>query len=317
MERQSTVTGPQGTLPGTHRFRHLAMGTTFEIFAAIADGRYAEHAAYAAFEELDRIERQLSRYIENSDISRISSLPADQALRVGLDTFQCLELSCDLWVETHGAFDVTVGSLLDCFREHSSPSSETLRSIGERMGMNLVELDPSEHSVRLRRSPIRIDLGGIGKGYAVDRMAAMLCEWSIETALVHAGHSSVVALAPPRRTKGWPIVLKSERGAGGTLVRFDLQNSSVSGSGLRKGKHIVDPRTGRYVEERQAAWCRGPNAAVTDALSTAFMVMSPEEIEKYCVRHPDIAAITVVTQAKDGTQTEQVLRFGDWEGATS
>jgi thiamine biosynthesis lipoprotein len=293
------------------------MGTTFEIFAAIADGQYAEQAAHAAFEELDRIERQLSRYIENSDISRISSLPADQPLRVGPDTLQCLELSSTLFAETHGAFDVTVGSLLDCFREHSSPSPKTLRSIRQRMGMNLVELDPSKHSVRPLRSPIRIDLGGIGKGYAVDRMAAMLCEWSIQTALVHAGHSSVVAIAPPLGTKGWPIVLHYGRGVWEAVARFNLQSSSVSGSGLRKGKHIVDPRTGRYVEERQAAWCRGPNAAVTDALSTAFMVMSPEEIEEYCACHPDTAAIIVVGRGEADTQEEQVLRFGDWEGVTS
>ena len=302
---------------GTHRFAHQAMATTFEVFIAHLDGVYAEQAAWAAFEELDRIEKQLSRYIENSDVSRINNLPANKTLRISRDTFKCLQISARMHRETNGAFDVTVGFLVDLYREKHTPSEEEMKLVRRRTGMHLIELDEMHRTVCLRASPVRIDLGAIGKGCAVDRMAAMLRDWSIDSALIHGGHSSVLALSPCPGTSGWSVVLKLGGVNGKMLACVSLAEQSISGSSLRKGRHIIDPRTGRYAEKTAAAWCRGPNATVTDALSTAFMVMSPEEIEGYCARHPDTAAIIVVERDKGETWGEQVLRFGDWEGVTS
>jgi thiamine biosynthesis lipoprotein len=110
------------------RFSHEAMATTFEIIIVHEDERYAQQAAAAAFDEVDRLEGELSRFIENSDISRINNLPANQPLRLGLDAFECLQLSRRIYAETNGAFDITIGPLLSCWRNEDgtprTPSAE-------------------------------------------------------------------------------------------------------------------------------------------------------------------------------------------------
>jgi len=313
METNHILTRLPNSPPGTHRFAHQAMGTIFEILIAHSDGAYAEQAAWAAFGELDRIEQQLSRYIENSDVSRINNLAANQPLRIGFDTYKCLRLSARIYAETNGAFDITIGSLLDCYRSGLAPSKHKLQLARQRTGMRLIELNETRHTVRLHTSQVQIDLGGIGKGYAVDRMAALLCDWSIDAALIHGGRSSVVALGAVPRTRGWVITLTNPSNRKETLARLDLRNRAISGSGLRKGRHIIDPRTAKPVEGKRAAWCCAPTAAITDALSTAFMVMSPAEVERYCARHPDTLAMIVVEAEEGEKQAVRVLRFGNWE----
>jgi thiamine biosynthesis lipoprotein len=151
----------------------------------------------------------------------------------------------------------------------------------------------------------------MGKGYAVDQMAKLLREWSIDVALVHGGYSSVLALDAPPDMKGWPVTLSHPGKQKTTLAKLYFHGRALSGSGLQKGQHIIDPRTGRPVKAKRAAWSSAPDAATGDALSTAFMVMDPDEIEEYCRRHPDVAAM-IILQAEDGRK-EEVLCFGSWE----
>lgn len=302
----------------THRFAHEAMGTTFEICITDSDAGYAEQATWAAFDELDRLEQELSRYVENSDVSRIGNLAANRPLQVGLAAFECLQLCIRIGVETNGAFDVTIGSLLDCWLGKNevtrSPSKEDLNLARQRTGLHLIKLDEAEHTVRLPAGPVLIDLGGIGKGYAVDRMAALLRDWSIDAALIHGGCSSVLALSGPRGTKGWPVTLSYPSNRRRTVARFHLRNQAISGSGLQKGQHIIDPRTAQPVKGKRAAWCWAPTAAVADALSTAFMVMTPDEVRQYCLSHPDTLAMIVTEVGKTYTQEGGILRYGPWNG---
>jgi thiamine biosynthesis lipoprotein len=324
------------------------MATTFEIVSVHPDVRYAEQAAWAAFELLDRLEQELSRYVENSDISRINSLAADQPVLVGLACLECLEISARIHAETDGAFDVTAGRLVDFWRDrdsiaqssdenrfgvpplggflksptkvgttnhafHSSLGGKTrndgsleedLRHARRQTGMHLIELDKTSHTVRLRTCGVRIDLGGIGKGYAVDRMARLLLDWGIEDALIHGGRSTALAFGKPARQEGWPVSLMHPD-SGETVSRpINLCDRAISGSGLQKGLHIVDPRTGRLAVNRRAAWSSAPTATLADALSTAFMVMTPEEIERYCANHPDVTA--VVTRDAGGREANEV-----------
>jgi len=304
------------SIPGMKRFSHEAMATTFEIIIVHEDDRYARQAATAAFDEVDRLEGELSRFIENSDISRINSLPANQPLLLGMDAFECLQLSARIYVETNGAFDITIGSLLNCWRENESPrtpSAEQLNLALQFTGTELLQLDEVEHTVQLLASPVQIDLGGIGKGYAVDRIAELLKEWSIDAALISGGYSSVLALDAPSGTKGWPLTLSNPADRKQVLVRTSLQGRALSGSGLQKGQHIIDPRTGQPVEGKLAAWSSAPNAATADALSTAFIIMSPDEIRQYCLLHPNILAMVILQERDKGTQKSKVMRFGPWK----
>ena len=298
------------------RFSHEAMATIFEIIVIHEDEHYARQAATAAFEEVDRLEGELSRFIENSDISRINNLPANQPLLLGLDAFECLKVSVQMYTETNGAFDITIGTLFKCWRDEDgnprTPTGEALDRARLHTGSNLIQLDEQEHTIRLAASPVLIDLGGIGKGYAVDRVAELLREWSIETALISGGYSSVLALEAPPGTNGWPLTLSDPADRTRILARPRLRAGALGGSGVQKGGHIISPRTGRPIEGKRAAWSAAPDAATTDALSTAFMIMDTGEIRQYCSHHPDRRAMVMLLEQDETTRKDKVLCFGPW-----
>ena len=156
---------------------------------------------------------------------------------------------------------------------------------------------------------MRVDLGGVGKGYGVDQMARLLHEWDIDRALIHGGFSSVLALEAPDGMDGWPVTLSDPSDRSRTLARLQLTRVAVSGSGVEKGRHIIDPRLARPVEGKSAAWSITPDAATGDALSTAFMVMTPEEVIGYCTNHPGVRGLLIVPGAGG---LEQVISAGAW-----
>jgi len=305
------------SIAGMKRFSHEAMATTFEILVVHEDEVYARHAAAAAFDEVDKLEAELSRFIENSDISRINRLAAGQPLRIGLDAFECLKTSQKICDQTGGAFDVTFGTAKIENRKSKIENS------ADGSCARLIKLNEADYTVELQTSPVKIDLGGIGKGYAVDRMAELLREWGVETALISGGYSSVLALDAPAGTKGWPVTLSDPprrfasqtRSSGGKqiLAHRYLQGRALSGSGLQKGRHIIDPRTARPVKGKRAAWASAPDAATADALSTAFMVMTPDEVEKYCLLHPEVLAMLILEDVSKDPSKDKILRFGPWK----
>ena len=305
------------SIAGVRRFSHEAMATTFEVVILHKDGHYAQQAAQAAFDRLDQIEQELSRYIENSDISRINNLAAGQYLRIGLETFECLRLSRRIHSETNGAFDITVGSLMSCWLNPDKtlrvPSKEELNLARRRTGMGLLKLDESQFSVKLLKEHVQVDLGGIGKGYAIDKMVELLREWSIDVALIHGGYSTVLGIGAPKEKQSWPVTLSNPRNLKQTLAMLCLQNRALSGSGLQKGRHIIDPRRQEPVEGRCAAWACACDAATADALSTAFMVMSPDEVKRYCSRHPDVLAMVILEEKRRKTKKEKIFHFGPWK----
>jgi uncharacterized protein (TIGR03663 family) len=252
-----------------HKFSHQAMNTNFEVFVQHQDAAYAAGAARAAFDMLDRLEARLSRFIENSDISRINAMTEGQSVVVDHDTMQCLLAAQRAFELTDGTFDITIGRL-------TSQSPE--RPENELQETGSLELNAETQEVTILNPPIRLDLGGIGKGYAVDQMADVLMEWSINKALIHGGASSVLAMEPPEGKAGWPVTL-SDPQTGKTRVRLELANEVLGSSGLAKGCHIIDPSTGKPVQDRLAAWIRLPRqAALADALSTAVMIMPLKEL---------------------------------------
>ena len=298
--------------PGTLRFTHKAMATIFEVFIIHEDPAYAEQAAWEAFKEIDQLEEDLSKFIENSDISRINSLELNQSVRVGLPAFECLLQCSALYQRTFGAFDVTIGPLMNCWlntdKTPRNPSKEEIDLACSSVGMRHVELDPENYTVKILSDSIRIDLGGFGKGYALDQIAELFIEWDIEQALIHGGQSSVIALGPPEGKPGWPVTT-SHPGKHNQLIAYIyLQNKAFSGSGLRKGQHIINPRNGYPVEEHLAAWAFSPTAAESDALSTAFMVMSLEEIHHYCDLNPETQALIIRSQE----HKNDIIQCGNW-----
>jgi thiamine biosynthesis lipoprotein len=287
------------------RYSHEAMHTVFEVYAAHPDERYAAQAAQAAFDLTDRLERELSRFVANSDITRINRLAAGESTRVTATTLECLLIARHVFQLTGGAFDVSIGT-----------------------GLPSLELDEEDFVVRATQQGVRIDLGGIGKGYAVDLMAEVLEEWGLRRALVHGGFSSVLALEAPDGREGWPLTLSDPGAPSRVLARLSVRQTALGASGLRKGDHIVEPRTGGPVRGRRAVWVAAPRpetapgwmsdgqgprlaaTAVTDALTTAFMLLGIEEIAALCERSRGLEA-WVLPERDDGRTGEaELLHFG-------
>jgi FAD:protein FMN transferase len=279
--------------PGLRRFSHEAMNTVFEVHVAGAEARYAAEAAHAAFALVDRLEGELSRFRHNSDITRINHLAAGEATRVSEATLECLVIAQHLYALTEGTFDIAIGT-----------------------GLPSLAIDVEASEVRATADGVRVDLGGIGKGYAVDLVAELLEEWGLERAFVHGGFSSAIALEPPAGSDGWPLTLSDPRDPARIFTRLSLRQVALSASGVRKGDHIQDPRAGAPVRGRLAAWAvvprpgqagPGPGStrdfaavsatglrlapgAVADALTTAFMMLPVEAVAGLCEATPGLEA---------------------------
>jgi len=284
-----------------HRFAREAMATVFEIFIADKAEAYAGQAARAAFDEIDRLERLFSRFDPSSETSRIGRIAPGGALRVGLETAEVLGLSSFVQSETGGAFDVNYLGPGEAAggrrRSRPRPLAELLRVAADGRGFEVTRVRPKG---RAAASAVALDLGAVGKGYALDAALCVLRDWDVGNALLHAGTSTALAAGPgPAKSgRGWPVGAGSIAGATSGPGRILLKNRAMSGSGIEvKGAHIIDPRTGRPAAGHAAAWASHPSAAASDALSTAFMVMSTEEVAGFCGRHPGVWAL-VKTGAK-------------------
>jgi len=246
-----------------HLFQHEAMATTFELRIAGHPAAYAGQAAAACFALADRLEDVLSRYRETSDIACINRLAPGEVFRITADTAACLALALEMTALTGGAFDPTLG-----------------------LATGRLLLDPEGLAVQVLDGPVSLDLGAIGKGFALDRMAALLGEWDVSRALLVAGGSSLLALDGPNDDTTWEV------GVGEPSRPFSLRHRAVGASGTTvKGAHILDPLTRSPARGVARAWAFDASAAAADALSTAWMVLSPAEIAEVCRLRPQSAAI--------------------------
>jgi thiamine biosynthesis lipoprotein len=279
-----------GSGSAVHRFVHHAMACEWGIHIADQDEKYAAQAARAALAEVDRLEQELSRFVPSSDIARINALRPGKALRIGMDAFECLSLAAQIHVQTSGAFDVTIGALVP--GHEARDSSLITHHSAPPVGMHLLALDRGTHTVAVQSAGLVVDLGAIGKGYAVDRAAEVLRQWNISAALIHSGQSTLFALGAPAGEDAWPVAIRDPGDHAAALGSVRLRDAAVSGSGiLLHGRHIIDPRTRSPADRKLGAWAIAPSAALSDAISTAFIVLSPEEIDGYCRTQPDVSAM--------------------------
>ena len=268
-----------------HTFTHQAMATSFKLSLSDCPEDIAASAASAIFADIDELEAEISRYQPGSDLTAIKSLTAGQSLQIGLATYDCLSLAQDVATATDNAFDCAVANLWEAWRTPSGslaePEETVLADARARSGSQRFTLDPNGMTITVHCDHLGLDLGGIGKGYALDQAAEILLEdFGITRALLNAGESTVLALQPPEGAASWVI------GAGAPGQSQPLVDGALSGSGFSvQGSHIIDPRTGRPVPlrpDREHVWAIAPTAALADALSTAFMVMEPDETAAFC-----------------------------------
>ena len=242
-----------------HQFNHAAMATHFQVRISCDERTYAAQAAQAAFDLVDSLEARLSRFRSNSDITRIADLAPAEKMRLSEPAFACLQIAERMERATRGAFCATPAALKS------------------QLSLPQWSLLPDEQSILCLSGQLQFDLGAIGKGFALDRMAELLRQWDCPAFLLIAGGSSILAGDQPADAPGWSCGL----GEGDSSLRFFLTSASLSGSGLAvKGAHILDPRTGHPAVRQNRAWVLADTAAESDALSTACMVLSERELEE-------------------------------------
>jgi len=287
------------------RFAHFAMGTTFEVVTSGEEKTYASQASQEVFNKIDRIESLFSCFNPCSDIGQINRLKPGQSLRVGVETYECLKTASQIHSLTSGAFDVNIGSLAKPGKianpklEKMNPGRRQLQLDSSKSTGGFIVRIPEEQQSEYDVYGINLDLGGIGKGYALDKSINILSDWSINNALIHGGTSTALAVGTAldgnSNKKGWPVGISGDWECHRVPKKFYLRNRALSSSGTEvKGEHIINPKTGAAAKENLAAWVSHPSATVADALSTAFMVMSTEEIKAFCDNNPEIWALIII-----------------------
>ena len=312
-----------------------AMACEFEICLPISQAGEATAAALRALDLVQSLERQLSYFKPESEISQINRTAAEREVEVEPRLFALLQLAMQIWRDSGGAYDLTATPLWEAWgfarRAGAVPSPEQLTAAREQVGSEWVELDERKSTIRFHRPSVRLNLGSIGKGYAVDRAVELLLAEGVTDFLVHGGYSSVAArgsvgpscregptppqsekatslndaaLTGPFRQKGpteaWSIGVKDPLREDVRLGQIELRDRAAGTSGAqhqsfrhrgRRYGHILDPRNGQPAEGVLSVSVVAPTAAEADALSTAFYVLGPQWAQDYCRRHSGIAMV--------------------------
>jgi thiamine biosynthesis lipoprotein len=263
-----------------------AMGSSFSLVLHGSDRAALEMAASSAFAEVHRLDRMLSNYIPESEWSAMNREAARRPVVLSPELFALLSSCLDYSRMTDGAFDITVGPLLKVWGfykgEGSMPKPERVTEALAQVGYQHVRLDAAARTVHFTRAGMDLDPGGIGKGYAVDRIVGVLQRSGVRTALVSASGSSIYGLGtPPDESRGWPIVIRAPRDPEGTAATVYLRDMSLATSGSyekffwaagRTYSHIFDPRTGYPAQGTAAVSVIAPRAIDSEAWTKPFFI---------------------------------------------
>lgn len=298
------------TSGATVRLATAAMATNFAVILNEAhrdDPRQPLRWASEALDVVHRLEEQISVYRPHTELSQLNRQAASHPMPVERRLFELLCLARDISRETAGCFDPTSGQLIalwrQCRKEARLPTDTEIAERLALVGMQHVAFgadDPS--SITYDRPGVELNLGSIGKGYALDRAAEILNEHDLTEWLIQGGHSSVIARGGHNELPGWPVGLRNPllpQRRFGTILLCD-QALATSGTAVQhfrfEGKrygHIIDPRTGWPVDNMLSVTVLAPTAAEADALSTAFFVGGVELAERYCSNHRSVSALLI------------------------
>jgi FAD:protein FMN transferase len=278
------------------------MGTEISVYLWHDDAAEGQAAVEAVFAEAQRIDNMMSTYKEDSVLSGINRDAANGPVAAGDELYRLILRSLDISVLTLGAFDVTydsVGQHYD-FRERRRPNAATIEDELQSIDYRLILTHPDTQSIEFAREGVRINLGGIAKGYTVEQGVDILRRRGIRNAIVTAGGDS--RLLGDRRGKPWMVGVRDPRKDGEIAVRIPLENDAISTSGDYERffdedgiryHHIIRPDTGLPADGVHSATIVGPDAVITDALSTSVFVMGVDQGLRLIGTLPDYEGIVI------------------------
>lgn len=292
----------QGAPLQRYEYEQLQMGTRFRLVIYAPNEDQAAMASRAAFERIEELEQILSDYREDSELVLMERAAADSGQVVSRELFEVLSAALKFARLTDGAFDITVRPLVELWKragqESRLPATAEISEARLHTGFDKVLLNPRLRSVRFREAGIRLDLGGIAKGYSADEAMRILKNHGIVSALVDAGGDLRLGEAPPGKV-GWTVRTDPQTGE---VMTFEFSNGAVATSSDtykhydidgERYSHIVDPRTGLGVVHRGTVMVVAAEAMTADALATALSVLSPQEGFRLIAQFPGTGARVV------------------------
>ena len=287
----------------TLRMATRAMACEFGLILNPGD-RDVVMPATDALERVHPLEQQMTVYRPDSELTQLNREAAAQPVVVEPELYGLLKRSDEIAKRTAGAFDITAAPFIALWRrvrqEDRLPTDEEIAETGKLVGHHHLTFDDAARSIQLSQPGVELNLGGIGKGYALDVIAVELAKQGVEAFLLHGGQGTILASGEHNGLAGWPVGLRNPLFTQQQLATILLHDRALSTSGSNvqfhrfQGKrygHILDPRTGWPVDELLSVTVLAPTAEEADALSTAFFVMGVEKTVEFCDNHPEVSAI--------------------------
>jgi thiamine biosynthesis lipoprotein len=313
-----------GVQAARHTFTETHMGSEFKIVLYTNDAAIASTASRAAFARIASLDAALSDYQPESELMRLCDDAGGPPVAVSADLFDVLERAQVMSRRSGGGFDVTVGPVVRLWRrarrDRKMPAPELLAKARGLVGWQNVRLDPRARTVQLARPGMKLDVGGIAKGYACGAAIAVLAEQGVASGLV-AGAGDIVVSGPPPGAAGWSIGIGPLEAPSAPPQRFlRLRDAAVSTSGDaeryveidgKRFSHIVDPRTGLGVVDRSSVTVVARDGATADSLDTAVYVLGPERGLALVEATPGAAAL-IVRSVAGKTETYMSRRMGEF-----
>ncbi len=262
------------------RYREEAMATHFEILIAHEDQDFAKSLAALCFRELDRLEELLSRFREGSDIDRINHLKQGETILISEACYECLRQAFEIHIITEGLFDIASGGFMNLIRDpEGNPiqaSEEEWTQVQQARQTGSLKLHNNRAAITCEAEGLNLDLGGIGKGYVLDCLSALLIEMGANDFLLSAGGSTLLSKGSAVDNKAWTANLLSD----GEGLNIELFDECLSSSGYAiQGIHIIKRGVLNDPGEIKRIWVKTTQAALADALSTTFLMMDQVQIK--------------------------------------
>lgn len=308
-----------------------AMATRFELVIGGENLVQLRAAGEEALYEIERVESLLSLYRPSSEIAQVNARAAAEPVRVSPEVFQLLVRCREYWTLSGGAFDITIAPLVRCWGfmkgTGARPADADIAEARSKVGMNLLDLDEASRTVRFREPGMMVDLGSIGKGYALDLAAQILRDNAVTSALLHGGTSTVYAIGRDAEDAPWKVAIEKPElpiplgwpTEGPILDIIELRDealsvSAISGkffiSGGKAYGHLLDPRTGWPAEDAVLGCAITNSATESDALSTAVLLSREGEIEQLRSTVPSLRCLQArLNHAEGGALSVSLCRF--------
>jgi FAD:protein FMN transferase len=296
-----------------YEFEKGLMGSPFRLVVYTISDSLAQQVASLAFARIENLNEILSDYRDGSEINRLSAQSgSNKWVTVSEDLYKVLSTSKKISRKTRGTFDITIGPEIQLWRRalrrNIFPTQNEIEKARRSVGYRFIKLRPRTQSVRLVRPNMRLDVGGIGKGYAADEAVQVMVAQGIKSALIDAGGDITTLGSPPGR-QGWEVEVNSGKTAGSTAI-MRLSNAGIATSGATyrflehegiRYSHIVNPKTGIGLRHHVRTTVIAPNGTYADALATAFSVAGIERSKRIIRRFRNVQVWLLESQGSQAT----------------